>query len=198
MKQEIIDAILAGRPVREIAASIIPRVSHMALQRFRAKHVAPALQHAMTNSKSLARSPIQRALRQEPDSAKVIESARAEIQHGPVLAVRQKRLAWLQDRHDRLNLIVEERAADMAAIPGGKSGLLAKDFKSDGREVYKVDGVLLSELREHEKQVAVELGEWQEHNIPGVMVQIVLPVATCSEPHEPECIDIALPARLLR
>ncbi len=77
----------------------------------------------------------------------------------------------------------------MAHVAGGKSGLLAKDYKSD-REIHKVDGVLLSELRELEKQTAIETGEWAEQTTPGVMVQIVLPVPSSKKPTEPECIDI--------
>ena len=152
-----------------------------------------AIDQGTTNTKALARSPIQRALKERPDSTELVAAARAEIEHGPVLAVRQKRLELLQERHNRLNLIVDERGADMAGVPGGKSGFLARDYKSDGREIYKVDGVLLSELREIEKQSAIETGEWQEHTAPGVMIQIVMPaVPPRGEPSEDAVIDVAV------
>lgn len=57
----------------------------------------------------------------------------------------------------------------MPDVPGGKTGLLVREIKSIGagpnsREVeeYKVDTGLLKELREHERQAAIELGQWQE------------------------------------
>jgi hypothetical protein len=196
-RQMIVDAVLAGRPVREVAASTIPRISHLSLQRFRSQHILPALQHAATNTKYLARSPIQRALQEKPDPPAAVEAARAEVQHGPVLAIRQARLEFLQDRHDRLNMIAEERANDMAEVPGGKSGFLTKDYKGDGREVYKVDGVLLGEMRELEKAAAIETGDWREQNIPQTMIQIVLPSSspTARSDMQKCAINLPLPPR---
>jgi hypothetical protein len=53
--------------------------------------------------------------------------------------------------------------------PGADKGLLARSYKQLGSgedativEEYAVDGVLLKELREHEKQAAQELGQWSE------------------------------------
>lgn len=91
----------------------------------------------------------------------------------PILAVRENRLAALQDRHDRLAMVLAERAEDMAEAPGGRSGLLVRKQKIIGsgllsREVteYELDTGLLSEFREHEKQAAMELGQWQENARP--------------------------------
>jgi hypothetical protein len=82
------------------------------------------------------------------------------------ISSRNARVAALQQRWDYLraglDLILQQRAADMADVPGGASGLLCRDFK--GREattqVYRIDpGVvsLVAELRAHERQAPEEL-----------------------------------------
>ena len=51
----------------------------------------------------------------------------------------------------------------MADVPGGEAtGLLVRDYKGKDAtaEVYKVDTALLAELRNHERQAAQELGQW--------------------------------------
>jgi hypothetical protein len=66
-----------------------------------------------------------------------------------------------------LEAILTERGQAMADVPGGSSGLYAKDYRGKDVDtpVYKVDGgiiSLLAELRNHEKQAAEELGQWGE------------------------------------
>lgn len=87
------------------------------------------------------------------------------------LASRERRIAALNDRWNRLQRVVEERADDPAhqAVPGWKTGLLVHNVKSVGGgenatvvDLYEVDTGLLKELREHEKQAAQELGQWTE------------------------------------
>jgi hypothetical protein len=82
-----------------------------------------------------------------------------------------RRIAWLDARLAKLRQIVEQRAADptMQVVPGGTSGLLVREVKGVGSgdqfrtiETYHVDGALLKEMREHEKQAAIELGQWME------------------------------------
>lgn len=94
------------------------------------------------------------------------EVLRAEIRrHG--VAIVEQRLKALDDRWRRLQKVIKERGDDMQGIPGGSTGLLVRKIKSIGvgpnaKEVeeYAVDTGLLNELREHEKQVAQELGQW--------------------------------------
>lgn len=64
---------------------------------------------------------------------------------------------------------MSERADDMADVLGGSSGLLVRQVKQIGSgessrivEEYKLDTELLAEFREHEKQMAIELGQWEE------------------------------------
>lgn len=90
---------------------------------------------------------------------------------GAGIATVQGRVAALEDRWHRLRQVIEERgrADGMDKVPGGTTGLLAHDIKSVGGgiaaervDVYSVDTALLKELREHEKQAAMELGQWTE------------------------------------
>lgn len=87
------------------------------------------------------------------------------------LAVLERRVDSLNDRWDRLHQIMNARAADpeRASVPGWTSGLMVRNLKGIGKgkdfrvvETYEVDRGLLSEMREHEKQAAQELGQWVE------------------------------------
>jgi hypothetical protein len=88
------------------------------------------------------------------------------------ISSRNARVAALQKRWDSgragLDLILQQRGADMADVPGGASGLLMRDYKGKepDRPVYRIDpGVvaLLAELRGHERQAAEELEQWKTH-----------------------------------
>jgi hypothetical protein len=87
------------------------------------------------------------------------------------LARREKRVAVLNDMHDRMLTVIDERAEDvgMQVVPGGKSGLITKQLKGIGKgedfqvvEVYEVDTALVRELRATQEQIAKELGQWVE------------------------------------
>jgi hypothetical protein len=87
------------------------------------------------------------------------------------ISVIENRIAHLQHRHGLLNRVVKERgeSPEMQSVAGGRTGLLVHNVKSVGAgvtaeriDLYEVDTGLLKELREHEKQVAQELGQWTE------------------------------------
>ena len=89
------------------------------------------------------------------------------------ISSRNARLRALQKRWDRLraalDLILDQRGADMADVPGGASGLLVRDYKGKAanQAVYRIDlGIvaLASALLAHEKQAAEELGQWKTHH----------------------------------
>lgn len=61
-------------------------------------------------------------------------------------------------------------------VPGGKTGLVIRKLKATGVE-YAIDTGLLSEYREHEKHIAIEIGQWQEGTTGNVSIQIVCPTA---------------------
>ena len=87
------------------------------------------------------------------------------------IANRNRRLRNLNDRLERLHQVIRDRAADpsMQDVPGGKTGLMVRTVKSVGSgpaaqvvEEYEVDTGVLKEAREHEKQAAIECGQWTE------------------------------------
>lgn len=115
--------------------------------------------------------------------AAAVEEHLAEVKRQGI-AKQQNRVDALVERHRLLNQIVAERAADpfYGDVAGGKTGLVMKRLKNV-TVVYEKDPddpnskahqatverwevedniALLREMREHEKQVAQELGEWAE------------------------------------
>lgn len=81
------------------------------------------------------------------------------------LARRAVRLREKMARHSLLKQVISERgqAEDMQGVAGGKTGLLVKDYKGQSeRAVYKTDVALLKELRDLEREIAIELGQWAE------------------------------------
>lgn len=105
------------------------------------------------------------------DALKDAVAAMGEATQRYAVARKLRRLKHYDERHRRLLAIIEERAqaTDMQAAPGGSSGLLARSLKMIGSgpsaqmvEEFEVDAALLKELRELEKQVAIEAGQWTE------------------------------------
>jgi hypothetical protein len=167
MRTPIIAAMLAGESFPSIAKWTFPKVGVWVLRRYYHVRIAPALQRARHTEQSLSGYP------RDPSDAALAKVAQTSLADTPVLSVRKHRLDRIQDRANRLDLIVHERAEEMAdEVAGGASGLITRDLRSGGT-VYKVDKTLLSELREHEKEMARELGQLQER--PTVAIQIVMP-----------------------
>jgi hypothetical protein len=86
------------------------------------------------------------------------------------ISSRNSRVAALQKRWYRLraglDLILDQRGADMAEVPGGASGLLVRGYKRKkaDRLVTQIDPdavSLVAELRGHERQAAEELEQWK-------------------------------------
>lgn len=190
MLKKIIDAILEGKQSdRDICKWVTPVVSYGAIYRYRRQVVEPSMQNAdklnavlsLHNEEktAVANSYNDAELLEQKPTEQAEQLVRTALLSAPVLAIRENRIKAMQDRHNRLQLIVEERAASplFADAPGGKSGLLGLDYKGKNGdlEVFKVDTGLLSEFREHEKQIAQELGQWNEGNTTNLAIQIVLP-----------------------
>ena len=93
-----------------------------------------------------------------------IRSALAEGIIQREITNRNARVGLLQGLVDRMRRVIEERAAEMADVPGGSSGLLVKTYKGKdtATAVYKFDAALVKALRETCKQVAIEIGQWAE------------------------------------
>jgi hypothetical protein len=97
-----------------------------------------------------------------------------------VLALRVRRMSRLNRRAEKMDRVIEARAADpkMQGVPGGDTGLLTVDQKTVAgvaTPIYSVDTALLRELRETEKQAAIEAGQWLEkREVSGAMPQITV------------------------
>ena len=102
--------------------------------------------------------------------AAIVEAERQAIL-AKGIAEKRNRVDALNDRWQRMRQVIDERAEDpdMAKVPGGRTGLLVREFKQIGTgpdatmvEEFHLDAALLKESREHEKQAAQELGQWTE------------------------------------
>lgn len=149
--------------------SKLANVSRQAVWEYKNRHLVRALDLASR----LTRAEVAEFSSASEQLVKTAQMTREVAGSLPILAAREKRLEALQDRHNRMVLVMSERAEDMAEVPGGRSGLLVRQLKQIGngptaREVeeYKLDTGLLSEFREHEKQLAIELGQWSEQGGP--------------------------------
>ena len=86
------------------------------------------------------------------------------------IAEKQNRIDALNRRWNLMDEVIRQRAENLSEVKGGgNTGLLVRQVKGVGSgeafkivEEYAVDTGLLKELREHEKQAAIELGEWTE------------------------------------
>lgn len=83
------------------------------------------------------------------------------------IAERQARIDDSVDLHNRLRLVIEERAEDdeWANVPGWKSGLLIHNVKAVGMmktDVFEVDTGLIAAINNNKKQIAQEVGQWSE------------------------------------
>jgi hypothetical protein len=115
----------------------------------------------------------------------ITERAAEELERHAI-ALKARRMRTYDERWRELQRVIAERAAapEMQSVPGGKTGLLVRRVKVIGsgegaREVeeYEVDTALLKELRELEKQAAVEAGQWStKQEVRGVVASVsVLP-----------------------
>ena len=94
---------------------------------------------------------------------------------------RNARIAALQERWERLQRVINERAADpnMAGVPGGRTGLILVRIRRVGRgkdatvRQYEVDTRTLAEMRAIEEQAALELGHWSEKHAHSGSLDIV-------------------------
>jgi hypothetical protein len=196
---KIIDAILDGQSCRKIESWVRPRVSRSTLNRF-ARETVKAHQEKATTL-VVANNDENAPVGGEIETAETVRHLTRElVASAPVLAIRDNRLKAIQDRHDRMMRIVHERGDEMAnEVAGGSSGFLTRDYKGKDGDVpvYKFDAKLAGELREHEKHIAIELGQWNENAPANVAIQIVLPqgASPAKSAEDFPIIDIGLPNR---
>lgn len=132
----------------------------------------------------------------QPEFAALVDDHRrawAEALRDQGIAAKAVRIAALDERWRALRRVVEERARDpaMAGVPGGDTGLivatpvLLRVYKVAGGRLrptresrlvmdYRLDVGLLREMRELEKQAAMELGQWIERrDVSGAPVTVI-------------------------
>lgn len=106
-----------------------------------------------------------------PEFAAEIERIRARFRavvESHALGTVAGRMQEYEDRHERMKAVIAARAEAGGDAPGAATGLLVKTFKIVGGqdsypvEEWQVDTGLLKELRELEKQVSIEQGQWAE------------------------------------
>ncbi len=89
-------------------------------------------------------------------------------------AIKRNRVNALRRQIRKIEQVIEARAVtygadDVADSVGGGTGLVVKTEKGAAGVIvteYAADTALLRELREHQKQLAVELGQWVEKVAP--------------------------------
>jgi hypothetical protein len=111
--------------------------------------------------------------KKDPEFIKRVKQIVEEIQAAIVargIAERQNRIDALNRRWGLMDAVISQRAKTLANVAGGgNTGLLVRQVKGVGSgeafqliEEYAVDTGLLREMREHEKQAAIEVGDWTE------------------------------------
>lgn len=102
------------------------------------------------------------------------------------IRVKENRVSNLQSRVDKMLALIEARGVEMKdEIAGGETGLLVRDYKGKDADipVYKFDAAVVKELREHEKQAAIELGQWTEKREHKVDVTAPITIIEAVKPH---------------
>jgi hypothetical protein len=183
LRDKCLNLMLSGKKGCDSEVARIAGVSRQAVNEYRRRHLSKALNIAQKLQAAELHRP-QDVTAQLARTAQITKDVAGVL---PILAVRENRINAMQERHDRMRMVMEERAVDMATVPGGKSGLLTRQYKQVGSgetarvvEEYKLDTGLLGEFREHERAVAEELGQIQTAagmGGPSVAIQIVCPAS---------------------
>ncbi len=127
-----------------------------------AKRAGYAIQQAHNSGSRVHKKPHVAARIQE------LKSSNTAIVTGTGIMTAVARVMAKEQRWALMRTIIKERAADasMQSVPGGKTGLLVKDWKTVGtgplarvEELYRIDAELLRELRALEEEAAVELAQ---------------------------------------
>lgn len=198
MEREVIKALIAGQKLREIHAWLEPKLSISAISRFDIRHVRPNIAAAQRLTHTS-----QAAYQSSPIAQKEVRNLAARAIVGRIpLMIRENRVAEKAKRAELLNRVIAERATDMGIcehcrkprdihpwedattgrrcdeyvhVPGGTTGLIVRKHKAHGTE-YAVDTGLLDQLNQHEKDIAIELGQLNDvANGTQLSVQIVCP-----------------------
>ena len=105
--------------------------------------------------------------KKQPEFAAKVDELVAEFDRNVRLrgiAVRARRIESYLADFEATSTILQERAAELAHIPGGKTGYIVRDYqgKDADRSVYSFDVALSRERRAIREQLAKELGQWTD------------------------------------
>jgi len=110
--------------------------------------------------------------KQNPEFAAQVGDHIGEIQAGMLrlaIAKKHKRLKVLDELHEKLLTVIEERAGEHPGVAGDGTGLIVEQVKQLGTganaqviEEYVVDTATVREIRALHEQAAKELGQWQD------------------------------------
>ncbi len=115
--------------------------------------------------------------KQHPEfKAKITEHVKeaGDVARRYAIGRKERRLKNLNDRYERLHQAIRDRAADpgLQDVPGGPTGLVVQQVKGIGAGVnfekvkeYRIDIAVLAELRECERQAALEARDWSTKTI---------------------------------
>jgi len=129
--------------------------------------------HEIAASTGIAKATLERWKSHPEFASRVRElrtAAAADLQRYAI-ARKDKRMGAYNDRWQRMQQIIEERASYLPAdeAPGASTGLIVKQVKIIGHgenairtEEYVVDTGLDAAMRATEKQAAQEAGQWAE------------------------------------
>jgi hypothetical protein len=117
-KAKIIDALLAGTPLRTIGTDVIPHVSHTSLARYKASVIKPMLERAEESKRILGLGQPEKNSEngKKPTLSvpTVNQAVQNAIQDAPALQIRENRIKAKTERWLRVQKIVDGRAADMS------------------------------------------------------------------------------------
>lgn len=117
-----------------------------------------------------APTPVASRLLTNANVKRELDIMRRETRSSAVVTV-EGRVDMLTDLAQRYMQLIRERAEEMAGeIAGGGTGLLVRTVKTIGTgrnqetiTEYRADTAVTKELRETIKQLAIELGQWNEN-----------------------------------
>jgi hypothetical protein len=168
-KQKIIDGILSGRSVRDIARSVNPPIEFNAIQRYKARIVRPILGRAEETERLLGELKATPPSTLPPQPSPVaLQKAATAIQDAPRLSVFRDRLEKLWQRTDR-TLDKAESAVRVGKDEAGNPVFGAQDLTPIGP--------LLAQAHKNVELLARATGELELVGGPSLSIQIICPSA---------------------
>jgi len=122
--------------------------------------------------------------------AEIVKSYKLKIRRQGQ-AIKERRVQSLIDDFNATTQILRERGIDAEWMdehgnvnsdggPGGGTGFIAREYQ-DKQAVYKFDAALMKSRMELRRQIAIELGEWEEKTAVEHSGEIKMPTAKRSD-----------------